>query len=124
MSTPGNCFNVVLDGSSGTTEPFEATSPTQSCAPRMTSGAVSVWTVLRSSRIGPISFCTTETFTPLLCAHRLAIFVTAGTRSLSAQMTIVGVAFRALVAGETTTTTASATTTSASTARSVRIFNI
>ena len=67
-----------------------------------------------------------ETVTPLDCAHRFAILVTAGTRSLSAQITIVVSfdAFDALVAGDTTTTTASATTASARAARSVRMLNI
>ena len=74
----GNCFSVACDGNSGTTEPLAASSPIQSCAPTITSGAVSAWTVLRSSRIGPSSFCTTVTLTPLLCAQTLAIFVTAG----------------------------------------------
>ena len=48
---------VALRGKSGSTRPLAASSPVQSWAPTITSGASSAWTVLRSSRMLPKSFC-------------------------------------------------------------------
>src|SRR6188508_2422869 len=86
----GNCFFVAADGESGMIEPLPESSPIQSCAPTMTSGAFSTATVETSWRIGPDCFWTTWTVTPFERAHALATWVTAGTRSESAQMTSFG----------------------------------
>ena len=79
---------AVFDGFSGSNRPLAASSPVQSCAPTITSGAFSALTVPRSLRIWPKSFSTTLTVRPLDCAQAVATDVTAGLRSLSAQMTI------------------------------------
>ena len=55
----------------GRTEPFADSSPVQSCAPTMTSGAVSTATVVIWERIWPKSFWTTCTVTPLQCRPRV-----------------------------------------------------
>ena len=55
----------------------------------ITSGALSAWTVLRSSRILPKSFSTTSTARPLLAAQPCTTVVTAALRSLSVQTVIL-----------------------------------
>ena len=68
-------LRVAFVGTSGSTEPSAASSPVQSCAPTITSGALSAWTVLRSSRILPKSFSTTSTFRPRWTPQAPATFV-------------------------------------------------
>ena len=120
----GNCFFVAADGESGMIEPLPDSSPIQSCAPTMTSGAVSTATVETSWRIGPDCFWTTWTVTPLLAAQALATFVTAGTRSASAQMTIFADWLVADVPVDTATTATSALTARPAATRSLRVLNI
>ncbi len=67
----GNCFFVAADGESGMIEPLPESSPIQSCAPTMTSGAFSTATVETSWRIGPDCFWTTWTVTLLRARPRV-----------------------------------------------------
>src|SRR5215213_1261647 len=80
-------FAVTVErGVIGTTRPPAASSPVQSCAPTMTSGAVSALTLLRSVRMSPNSLRTTSTVTPRERAHAPATFSTAALRLPSAQI--------------------------------------
>ncbi len=82
----GNCARVARDGKSGSTRPLAASSPVQSCAPTITSGAVDASTVLRSSRIFPKSFWTTLTSMPRAAPQADATRSTAALRSASVQI--------------------------------------
>src|SRR5262249_33629911 len=94
----------------------------QSCAATMTSGASAAETVPRFDRIEPKSLVTTVTVAPFADAHWFAIFVTAGERFASVQMTIVGPALLALSADEATRPQITARTTAMPATRNVRIL--
>ena len=116
----GNCFFVAADGESGSTEPFADSSPTQSWAPTMTSGAVSTATVVSWERMSPKFFWTTCTDAPLDAAQAFATCVTAATRSASAQITTLALWLLADVPAETATVPMTATARVRPSARSVR----
>ena len=112
----GNCALIAADGYSGSSRPLAASSPVQSWAARTTSGASATATVARFERIEPKSFETTLTVAPLAAAQSPAIFVTAGARFASVQMTML-VAFEACVDAEAVESAAPATSAAESSAR-------
>src|SRR3954468_24263269 len=94
----------------GETRPLAASLPVQSCAAVITSGASASETVPRLSRMSPKFFVTTLIVAPLDLAQSFATFVTAGARSESVQITIVGPALCAPTACVATTAAIAATT--------------
>src|SRR6266567_2481549 len=112
----GNCFLIAFVGNSGTTRPFAARSPVQSCAATMTSGAFSGLTVFRSSRIVPNEWYVTFTSTPRLAPHADVILSTAGFCTLSTQIVSLAGAFELARAVEVARAPARASTTAMTTA--------
>src|SRR5436190_5575966 len=85
----GNCARTAFRGKSGRTSPFAASSPVQSCAPTITSGASLVATVFRLSRIDPKSLTTTLTSTPRVLPQALVTLSTSAFLFWSVHTTIV-----------------------------------
>ena len=78
VSAPcGMLARAAFEGLSGTIDPFDDSSPTQSCAPTMRSGAVSAWTVLTSARMLSLPFWTMSRVTSFVAAQSLATLVIA-----------------------------------------------
>ena len=106
----GKFFFVAVLRKIGSTRPFAASWPVQSCAAVITSGASAAATVPRLSRMSPKFLVTTLIVAPLVAAQSVATLVTAAARSESVQITIVGPALWAATAEVAATAAIAATT--------------